>query len=122
MSAAASASRQASAVQATEEEEETSFVDLEVVTKHGITKTDVNKFKEAGFHTVLTCSSQFSKVLNESEIIMTYYFQIESCQMAPKKVLLQIKVFLYLHLRFGSLLTQPYSFYIRVSRKRNWRR
>jgi hypothetical protein len=53
MSAAASAARQASAVQATEEEEETSFLDLEVVTKHGITKTDVNKFKEAGFHTVL---------------------------------------------------------------------
>ncbi len=59
MSAAASAARQASAVQATEEEEETSFVDLEVVTKHGITKTDVNKFKEAGFHTVICWSSYF---------------------------------------------------------------
>jgi hypothetical protein len=59
MSAAASAVRQASAVQATEEEEETSFVDLEVVTKHGITKTDVNKFKEAGFHTVRCCFQTF---------------------------------------------------------------
>jgi hypothetical protein len=51
MSAAAVA-RQTSNIQAAEEEEEVSFVDLEVITKHGITKTDVNKFKEAGFHTV----------------------------------------------------------------------
>ena len=51
MSAAAVA-RQTSTTQAAEDEEETSFVDLEVITKHGITKTDINKFKEAGFHTV----------------------------------------------------------------------
>ena len=51
MSAAAVA-RQTTTTQAAEDEEETSFVDLEVITKHGITKTDINKFKEAGFHTV----------------------------------------------------------------------
>ena len=52
MSAAAArqAPNQASSAQA--EEEDVSFTDLEVITKHGITKTDVNKFKEAGFHTV----------------------------------------------------------------------
>mmetsp|Transcript_6756 Transcript_6756/g.23748 ORF Transcript_6756/g.23748 Transcript_6756/m.23748 type:complete len:108 (-) Transcript_6756:770-1093(-) len=31
---------------------ESPYLDLEVVTKHGITKTDVNKFKDAGYHTV----------------------------------------------------------------------
>ncbi len=52
MSASAAAVRQASTTQAAEEDEEISFTDLETITKHGITKTDVNKFKEAGFHTV----------------------------------------------------------------------
>ena len=41
------------AVQHEEEEEEgQSFIDLDVITKHGVTKTDVNKFKDAGFKTV----------------------------------------------------------------------
>jgi hypothetical protein len=35
-----------------EVEEEQAFIDLDVITKHGITKTDVNKFKDAGFLTV----------------------------------------------------------------------
>jgi hypothetical protein len=35
-----------------EEEEVQSYTDLDVITKHGVTKTDVNKFKDAGFKTV----------------------------------------------------------------------
>jgi hypothetical protein len=35
-----------------EVEEEQAFIDLDIITKHGITKTDVNKFKDAGFLTV----------------------------------------------------------------------
>ena len=73
MSAAAVA-RQTTTTQAAEDEEETSFVDLEVITKHGITKTDINKFKEAGFHTVSwrNQSSNHFVAIETNPSIMSY--------------------------------------------------
>ncbi|KAJ1483281.1 Rad51-domain-containing protein [Baffinella frigidus] len=46
-----------------EEEEVQSYTDLDVITKHGVTKTDVNKFKDAGFKTLESVYSHSKKVL-----------------------------------------------------------